>query len=60
MKSIGNLKKEVEYPQGDVYFVVKLTCGVQARGRYKAEAETFEKAARDVYNQVITKWGRAW
>jgi hypothetical protein len=62
---MNNIKKDCwvfeswsEHPQDNVYYVVKLTCGVQARGRYEATADTFEEAVRKVYNEIIDKWGR--
>ena len=47
-----------EHPEGDVYFVVKVACGVQARGRYKTEAPTLDKAIREVYNIIQARWGK--
>lgn len=42
----------------DFYYVVKLTCGVQARGRYSATNYSFKKALEEVYKEVTDKWGK--
>lgn len=45
-------------PSGDIFYVVKLTCGVEARGRMQAEGKTFEEALRKAHKAAIDKWDR--
>lgn len=43
---------------GKTDYYVKLTCGVQARGRVASHADTFEKALAQAHDLVMTKWGK--
>ena len=46
-----------EHPGGEPYYTVKLTCGVQARGRHKQDGKTLEEALAKAHAYIINKWG---
>jgi hypothetical protein len=47
-----------EHPPEKIYYTAKLTCGVQARGRYKEDGDTFEEALKKVHKTVMDRWGK--
>lgn len=47
-----------EHPSGRVYYTAKICCGVQARGRYRADGDTVDEAIEKAYKEVKDKWGK--
>lgn len=46
-----------EHSSGEVYYFVKLTCGVQSRSRYTVNAPSLKEACEKAHKLVHITWG---